>query len=571
MATESLWLGIGHPGLLLMLAGVLCLALPRTMRGVVSVVAPLVGIVLLWQMPAELSITRIWMGFELIPVHLDRLSFLFSLIFLIAAGAGLLYAWAEGERRVQASGLIYAGGAIAAVLAGDLLTLFLFWEATAIASAFIVWHRHTPEQDPAVPVLRYLIIQILSGLLLLAGTAQYYLATGSLAFGHFGLEAPGGLLILLAFGMKCAFPLLHNWLQDAYPRASAAGTVLLSAFTTKLAVYALARGYAGTECLMWIGAIMTLFPIFFAVLENDLRKVLAYSLNNQLGFMVAGIGIGTQLALDGAAAHAFAHILYKALLFMAMGAVVYRVGHCRASDLGGLYRSMPWTARFCIIASASISAFPLFSGFVTKSMILSAAAYEGHAVLWIALLFASAGVMDHSGIKVPFFSFFAHDSGLRVQEAPRSMLLAMAIVAFLCIAIGVYPDPLYALLPHQSDYHPYTGDHVVTQLQLLMFAALAFVTLMRTGLYPPEIRGINLDTDWLYRRGLDAPARWVVSVVSEFNAWRGALAGRVVARVNGWASDVFSEEGLLTRTTPVAFTTLALIWLLGLLLLNQGH
>jgi len=350
--------------------------------------------------------------------------------------------------------------------------------------------------------MRYLIIQVASGVLLLAGAVLKVQATGSLAFDYLGLDSPGGLLIFLAFGIKCAFPLLHNWLQDAYPEATITGTVVLSAFTTKLAVYALARGYPGTEILITIGVVMTAFPIFYAVIENDLRRVLAYSLNNQLGFMVVGIGVGTELALNGTAAHAFSHILYKALLFMSMGAVLLRVGTVKGSELGGLYKSMPYTTAFCIIGAASISAFPLFSGFVSKSLILTAVALEHHWFVWLVLLFASAGVFHHSGIKIPYFAFYAHDSGMRCEEAPGNMLLAMGATAFLCIGIGVYPEPLYAILPYAVDYEPYTTTHVITQLQLLMFSALAFAVLMKTGVYPPELRSVNLDWDWTYRRVL---------------------------------------------------------------------
>ncbi|MHA1547635.1 MAG: proton-conducting transporter transmembrane domain-containing protein, partial [Alphaproteobacteria bacterium] len=280
------------------------------------------------------------------------------------------------------------------------------------------------------------------------------------------------------------------------------------------AVYALARGYAGTEILIWIGVAMAAFPIFYAVIENDLRRVLAYSLNNQLGFMVVGIGIGTTLAINGAVSHAFVHILYKALLFMSMGAVLYRTGTAKGSELGGLYKTMPWTTGFCIVGAASISAFPLLSGFVTKSMILTAAAEERYVITFLVLLFASAGVFHHSGIKIPFFAFFAHDSGKRPKEAPINMLLAMGLTAFLCIAIGVYPQPLYALLPFPVDYTPYTTTHVVTTLQLLLFSALAFATLQRTGLYPPELRSTVLDFDWLWRH------------------WAGALSEKNGARLN---------------------------------------
>src|SRR5690606_35873861 len=250
---------------------------------------------------------------------------------------------------------------------------------------------------------------------------------------------------------------------DAYPEATVTGTVWLSAFTTKLAIYALARGYAGTEILVPIGAAMTAFPIFYAVIENDLRRVLAYSLNNQLGFMVVGLGIGSEVALNGTAAHAFCHILYKALLFMSMGAVLFRVGTVKGSELGGLYKSMPWTTGFCIVGAASISAFPLFSGFVSKSLIISAAMDEGYFWTWLVLLFASAGVFHHSGIKIPYFAFFAHDSGKRCEEAPLNMLIAMGITAALCIGLGVMPNLLYSILPFAVNYHPYSLEHVVTQ------------------------------------------------------------------------------------------------------------
>ena len=245
---------------------------------------------------------------------------------------------------------------------------------------------------------------------------------------------------------------------------------------------------------------MTLFPIFFAEIENDLRRVLAYSLNNQLGFMVVGIGVGTEMAINGTASHAFAHILYKALLFMSVGAVMLRTGTSKASELGGLCRTMPRTAMFCLIGAASISAFPLFSGFVTKSLIMDATANQHYPVIWAILVFASAGVLSHSGIKIPYFTFFGHDSGLRPKEAPIHMQMAMGLTALLCILIGVYPDPLYALLPYEVVYQPYTMGHVIGQLQLLCFALLAFVVLMRSGIHPPEIRAVNLDVDWIYRR-----------------------------------------------------------------------
>ena len=483
-----------NPGLLVILGGLLVPLLPVALARIYALALPAAILAYALALPSGEHAAIAFMGLDLQLLRVDKLSTVFGTIFLIALFLGNLYAWHEPDRLQRTSAQIYAGAAIGAAFVGDLVSLFVFWELTAIASVFLIWAAGTDQAYRAG--MRYLVIQVGSGVILLAGVLFHYHGTGSLAFDHIGLESPGGALILIAFGIKCAFPLLHNWLQDSYPEATVTGTVVLSAFTTKLAVYALARSFAGTEMLIWIGATMTAFPIFYAVIENDLRRVLAYSLNNQLGFMVVGVGIGTEMALNGTAAHAFSHILYKALLFMSMGAVLFRTGTCKGSELGGLYKSMPWTTGFCIVGAASISAFPLFSGFISKSMILTAAGSEGHYITWGVLLFASAGVFHHSGIKVPFFAFFAHDSGKRPKEAPWNMLLAMAATAALCIGIGIWPDPLYAMLPFPVDFVPYTAGHVITQLQLLLFAALAFTFLMRTGLYPPELRSVNLDTDW---------------------------------------------------------------------------
>ena len=557
-----------NPGLILIFGALLIPFWPGKLKVAWMVALPIAAFIHAVGLPEGMNGVVDVMGLELTTTRLDGLSRIFGYIFLLAAFLGAIYAWHVGGWLEHTAGMIYAGSAIGAVYAGDLVTLFLFWEGTAIASVFLIWAAATnvgngQKNKRAIPAgMRYLIMQVGSGVLLLAGTMVHYGQTGSIAFDSFDLYTTSGFLIFVAFGIKAAFPFLHNWLQDAYPEATITGTVMLSAFTTKLAIYALARGYAGTEILVPIGATMTAFPIFFAVIENDLRKVLAYSLNNQLGFMIVGIGIGTDLAVSGAAAHAFCHILYKALLFMSMGAVLFRTGTCKGSELGGLYRTMPWTMVFCAIGAASISAFPLFSGFVSKSLIISAALKEGYFVTWMVLLFASAGVFHHSGIKIPFFAFFAHDSGMRPKEAPANMLIAMGIAAFLCIFIGVFPGFLYDLLPYDVKYHAYTLEHIVTQMQLLMFSALAFTVLMRTGLYPPELRSTNLDTDWLWRR----PVAWLLRGLRDWlDGWWKLIAGNGLAAGMRLASKLYREHGptgTLAQTQPSGSIAL---WMAALL------
>ena len=536
------------PFLIFYAAAIMVALLPHRLGQIILLATPLTGGLGLLGIAADADLQWSIMNLVLEPLRVDRLSLLFGYLFHIAAFLGIVFSLHLRDRLQAITSLLYAGSALGAVFAGDLLTLFFFWEMLALTSAFLIFARKTERARRAG--IRYLIIQVVSGVLLLAGALMLYRQNNSLAFNHIGLETFGGSLIFLAFGIKCAFPLLHNWLTDAYPEATVTGTVFLSAFTTKVAVYALARGFAGTEALVYIGVVMTCFPIFYAVIENDLRRVLAYSMINQIGFMVVGIGLGTALALNGAIAHAFNDVIFKGLLMMSMGAVLYRTGRMNGSDLGGLYKSMPITTTLCIVGAASISAFPLFSGFVSKSMVMVAVLDEGHPVVWLALLFASAGVFHHAGIKIPFFAFFAHDSGIRTTEPPLNMLIAMGIAAILCVFIGSYPWLLYSLLPFEVNYVPFDRSHVLAQFQLLVFSAAAFTWLKISGIYPPELHATNIDVEWFYRRLAPRVVRNLSRLVSNV----GDVATRVLRAGNkSLMRSVFRHygpEGTLARTWP---------------------
>ena len=488
------------PPVLIFVVGALLLpVIPGRFKSAWMLLIPVIGFLNLMYLGEGTHFRIDFLDYHLVLGRVDKLSLLFAYVFHLISFIAILYALHVKDSLQQMMGLLYAGSALGAIFSGDLFSFFIFWEMLTVFSIFLIWARRTEAALGAG--YRYLLVHAAGGLCLLAGIVIHVNQTGSIQFDYLGLNGPGSYFIFLGFGLNCAWPLFHPWLTDSYPEATITGTIFLSAFTTKVAVYALARGFPGTEVLIWIGAIMTGFPIFYAVIENDLRRVLAYSLVNQVGFMVCGIGIGTALAINGAVCHAFNDILFKGLLFMSMGAVMYRTGKINGTDLGGLYRTMPLTCIFCMVGAASISAFPLFSGFVSKSMVMDAAASGHMRIVWFILLFASAGVFHHAGIKIPYFAFFSHDSGMRPKEAPIHMLLAMGIAAFLCIFIGVYPAPLYALLPYPVDYVPYTAPHVVGQTQLLFFSALAFTLLLRAGIYPAEIRCINLDADWFYRKG----------------------------------------------------------------------
>lgn len=545
------------PFLPLLLGSIAALFLRGHLRSAVMLLVPIWGALQLAGLEHGIYWTMEFMGYQLEPVRVDKLSIMFGYLFHLAAFIAVVYALHLKDTVQHVAGLSYAASAVGAVFAGDLLTLFVFWELLALTSVFLIWARRTDRAYGAG--MRYIIIKVLSGVLLLAGALIFINQTGSAKFTEIGLEHDGILsigawLIFIAFGIKCAFPFVHNWLTDSYPEATPTGTIFLASFTTKVAVYAFARAFPGTELLVWIGVTMACFPIFYAVIENDLRRVLAYSMINQIGFMVVGVGIGTSLALNGAVAHAFNDVIFKGLLMMTMGAVLHMTGRINGSELGGLYKSMPKTTILCIVGAASISAFPLFSGFVSKSMIMSAAVAEGYDVVWLLLLFAAAGVFHHAGIKIPYFAFFAHDSGIRTTEPPKNMLFAMAIAAVLCVVIGTFPaQTVYVLLPWETNYQPYDVTHVLTQLQLLFFSALAFVWLNLRNMYPPELPSTNLDADWLYRKLAPSFIMPVYFTITEVIAKVELAAKSGVKRLinNSYDEDKDQPKGYFAQLWPI--------------------
>lgn len=537
------------PALIFMLGGLLIPFFKGRAKSVYMLMIPVVGFINLLNIPMGEHHLMGFGDFNLVLLNIDRLNLVFGYIYHIIAFITVIYILNFKNDVEYVAGFFYSGAALGAVFAGDLFTFFIFWEMLTIGSVMLIWARKTKSAQAAG--MRYLLVHAFGGLVLLAGIVFHFNETGSLEMTLITLGSLSSYLMFFGIGINCAWPLLHPWLTDAYPEATIGGTVFLSAFTTKTAVYALARLYPGTEMLIWIGVGMAAFPIFYAVIENDLRRVLAYSLINQVGFMVVGIGIGTELAINGACAHAFNDVLFKGLLFMSMGAVMYRTGKINATDLGGLYKSMPWTCLFCCVGAASISAFPLFSGFVSKSMVMSAAAAGSHipgqgalVFVWLVLLFASAGVFHHAGIKIPFFAFFGHDAGHRVKEAPMNMLIAMGIAAFLCIFIGTYPKPLYDILPFPVDYHPYTISHVLTQTQLLFFSALAFTLLLMGGIYPAEQRAINVDSDWFYRKSARGLYNMLDDILNPLNAWCDSMVRGAASGVALFFKDVGSKLSL---------------------------
>ncbi|NCF88082.1 MAG: Na(+)/H(+) antiporter subunit D [Verrucomicrobiaceae bacterium] len=492
-----------HPAFVLLLGALLVPLFKGKARSLYVIGLPALAFFVVAYLPIGNFWNHSWLaGFgDLTFLRVDKLSKAFGYIFTINATAAFIYAFHVKDNSQHVSALLYIGSALGAVFAGDLISLYIFWEIMAVASTMLILARRTKRAYGSA--FRYVLLHILGGLFFLSGIVITYHHSGSLAFDKFDPETmkhAGSWMILLGFLVNAAAPPFSAWLSDAYPEATVTGSVILSAYTTKTAVYTLIRGYPGWDILIAIGCAMAVYGIIYALLENDMRRILAYSIINQVGVMVCAVGIGTAICLDGAVAHAFCHIIYKSLLWMSAGAVLYRVGKSKCTDLGGLYKSMPWSLWLGCIGALAISAVPLTSGFTSKTMIIAGAGYEHLFWPWMILEIASAGVFLHAGIKFPYFVFFAKDRGHRVEEAPKAMIVGMAILAFFCIALGVYPQPLYNILPNHGAYEfsAWKFEKFVHQMQLLLLSALTFFVWIK---WLKRTDTIVLDTDWFYRRG----------------------------------------------------------------------
>jgi len=486
------------------IGAILLPVLPRRDRSIFYLLVSATAFVFLVNLEAGASLGFHFLNYDLMVCRVDRLSLAFGYVFVIMGFIGGVYGYHVKDSLQQVSALLYVGSSLGVVLAGDLFTLLFFWEIMAISSLFLIWARRT--RDARKAGFRYLLVHAFGGSALVAGILLHLQQTGSLLFTHFDSGA-ASYLILLSFALNAAVPPLNGWLPDAYPEGTVTGSVFLSAFTTKVAVYALARGFAGLELLMWAGAIMAVYGVVFAFLANDGRRLLSYHIISQVGYMVCGVGIGTQMAVNGATAHAFAHILYKGLLFMGMGTVLYATGRNKMTELGGLFKKMRLTLLFFMVGAFSISGVPLFSGFVSKSMVIYGAEMEHLGAVVLLLNLASIGTFLSIGLKLPYFTWFSTDRNLEPKPVPPGMYIGMGLTSAICIAIGVYPALLYNLLPFAVDYHPYTASHLIESMQLLIFTGLAFWLVMKK-LHAEAT--ITLDTDWFYRR----PSRLAFNVFS---------------------------------------------------------
>lgn len=537
------------PAFVMVLGALLIPFIPKKMRSAAFMFFPFATLLYVWTLPVGTTLVAHVMNYELILCRVDALSRIFGIIFAFIAFAGSLYSFHVKETFQHCAALLYVGSALGVIFAGDFFTLFIYWEIMAVASTVLIWARRNKDAKKAG--FRYLIYHVFGGGILFMGILMHFSETGSLSVTQ--LIQGGSLsswLILLGVIINAAVPPFHTWLADAYPKATITGAVFLSAFTTKTAVYVLIRIFPGWEILLVLGTVMTLYGVIFAILSNDIRGILAYHIISQVGYMVAAVGLGTELALNGSAAHAFSHILYKALLFMGAGAVLYATGESKLTKLGGLHKSMRPVLILYMVAAFSISGFPLFNGFISKSMVTTAAGESHQELAMLLMLLAAVGTFLSVGIKLPYFTWMTEHKGLKPKKIPHNMIIAMGLVAFFCCLHGIIPSLLYKLLPYPVHFEPYTIPHLVESGQILLFTFVGF-WLFRKKLCPHAV--ICLDLDWLFRRSAGLFRKIFVEGIDSIFKWTTDRMMALVVRSTRFAKNplaLFSRDQTPSTYSP---------------------
>jgi len=510
-----------HPGLVIFLGGFLIpfikwrkvklayfLSLPiigliiliLTSKGVFGSIPPWPHALYKWRVP--------FLQYTLILGRIDKLSMVFAYIYVIAAFCMNIYALNVKNHWEHVAAMIYVGSSLGAVFAGDFFTLFFCLEIMSWAPVFLLWFRGTKKAMGCG--VRYILWHHFSGVCILAGILMHLHKTGSIAFVHmpwaWDWDHLGYNLMLLGFLINSATTPFHSWLSDTYSEATPSGSIYMTAYTTKTAIHCLIRTFSGVQLIMWMGAIQAVFALFLAVLENDGRRLCSYHIISQIGYMVAGVGIGTPMGINGAASHALCHIIYNALLYMGAGCALYVVGTAKFNELGGLYKYMPISFWLYMVGGFSISGFPLFNGFISKCMTIEASELIQRPYIYLLLEGATVGTFLHTGLKLPWNIWLQgkdepppkiraklKDSAL---NTPINMLIGMGILAFLCIFMGIYPKILYDMLPYPVEFVPFTTTRVFSITQMFIFTFMGFwlLRVLVKG-YPTY----TIDTDWLLR------------------------------------------------------------------------
>ena len=428
------------PSFIFLIGGIFTFLFKERLIKLIPIFTPIIAFISLASLSPGDTLSYSFLLTTLEFLHVDSLSLLFGYLFVGLAFLAFMYGIKVAKWSEYAAALFYIGSALSIIFTKDLVTLYIFWELMAVSSVFLILLTH--QGSSIKSALRYIIVHLVGGLILLAGIILYYKVTGSFLFKAMSLDSLPTILIFIGFLINAAAVPFSSWLSDSYPESTIMGGVILSSITTKTAIYVLLRGFSGTDALIWIGAITGVFGVVYGLLENNIRRSLSFSVINQVGFKLVGIGIGSPLAIAGVCAHVFCGVIYNSVLWMTSGTLIKTTGKTTFTELNGIVRKLPLTFIFALVGALSIASFPFTSGYISKTVILKAVEYEHLFVPWLLLEFASFGVILFITVKYLYYGFIINNTNIETK-ADQSfkfpfMTISTAIAAVLCIALGLF-------------------------------------------------------------------------------------------------------------------------------------
>jgi multicomponent Na+:H+ antiporter subunit D len=547
-----------NPGFVCILAALVALATPRGFRPFVMAGSAILALWLMLDREFGAATAAAQMGLPVVLLDLDALNRIFGIAMLIAL---IVLAVASGARRSRsedAAILTMAGGAVSALFVGDLVSFVAAASIASLAQAWLVFA--SPVHGAARSGERLLIWLGLEGLLFLVGVAfQLSANRGSSIFGRLDPATIGGACIFAATLIRAGAPLAHVWLKDAISHASPVGAAAITAFSTMLGVYALARLFPAEPLLVPIGLALAVLGSIYALTEDDLRRAAASGLSAQTGVCAALVGVGSPLAMAAAEGHAFTATFAFIALILGLGAILGRAGDVRASTIEGRARTMPLTALLIVLAGLSAASVPGLALYVTTSIALEATAQWEVQYAWIIIASVPPMLLMSLMLRPASLAFRAPPLRVQIHEAPFPMLLSIGLALFFCVSVGMAPAWLYGLLPTELTFEPYAIDRVAPQLELLGAAGVTFLVLRALSVTPAERPLRMLDVDALYRGPASGAARWVgVVLMRIYGAWQ-AFSDKLAVRGASALARLVRETDRPYRTGALPAVQLAAI------------
>ena len=354
--------------------------------------------------------------------------------------------------------LLNLAGMLGFSITGDLFNLFVFMEILSLSGYALV--AVSGEKIAEMAAFKYLVMGAVSSIAVLFAIGMLYALTGSLNMADVASRLGGAPVapVAVAFGMmalgfmvKAAIFPLHIWLPDAHAIAPSPVSAILSGLVVKVGIVGMLRLYqiaytsraldleALNTVLMWLGALSIVMGAFFAVFQDDVKMMLAYSTISNIGYIVMGLGLASSAGVIGASVHVFNHAIIKATLFLGAGALIFRTGKRTLTDLAGVGHAMPWTVAAISVGAISIVGIPPTAGFLCKWYIALGAVEAGHPFFAFALVFGALFIFIYYIRMVNAFYFRPprDPAILEVREAPASMLVPILVLATLCLVMGV--------------------------------------------------------------------------------------------------------------------------------------